>query len=161
MELYLLRHGIAEEGRPGQRDAERALVPEGEKKLREVLHVACEAGVSPTLILSSPFKRARQTAEIAATVLRVKEKIVESETLIPFGKPEEVWNEIRTHRKEEALLLASHEPLTGQLAGFLLHTPELKIDVKKGALIRIDVDHFGVAPPHGVLRWMITPRIAH
>jgi hypothetical protein len=48
------------------------------------------------------------------------------------------------------------------LAGFLLRAPELKIDVKKGAMIRIDLDHFGpAAAPHGVLRWRLTPRIAH
>jgi phosphohistidine phosphatase len=43
MEIYLLRHGIAEDQKPGGRDADRALTGEGKKKLREVLEVAVPA----------------------------------------------------------------------------------------------------------------------
>ena len=64
MHVYLLRHGIAEEGRIGQNDAERALTPDGRRKLRHVLKAVAEARVKPSLVLSSHLKRAVQTAEI-------------------------------------------------------------------------------------------------
>ncbi len=43
MEIYLLRHGIAEDGRTGQADGERALTSEGREKLRRVLKRAAGA----------------------------------------------------------------------------------------------------------------------
>jgi phosphohistidine phosphatase SixA len=49
VEIYLLRHGIAEDGHP---DADRALTAEGKEKLRKVLKRS-DAKVS--LILSSPY----------------------------------------------------------------------------------------------------------
>lgn len=159
MELYLLRHGIAEDGKPGGLDADRALVPEGEAKLREVLRVARRSGVSPELILSSPYKRARQTADIAARELGYKGEIEETEALTPMGDPASVWREIRALKMPESVLLASHEPLVGQLTGYLLRSPVLVVDVKKGSLIRIDFIHPGTEP-RGVLRWMLTPKLA-
>ncbi len=40
MQIYILRHGIAEDAAAGQSDSERALTSEGKKKLRNVLGVA-------------------------------------------------------------------------------------------------------------------------
>ena len=61
MNLYLLRHGIAEEEGVGVPDAQRALTDEGRRKLKQVLTTALDASVLPTLILSSPLKRTMQT----------------------------------------------------------------------------------------------------
>lgn len=159
MELYLLRHGIAEDGHAGQPDSDRALVPEGEEKLAQVLKVAKKSGVAPSLILSSPYRRARQTADIAARVFGYAGQILETDALTPMGRPDEVWHELKLHRGEASVLLASHEPLTGQLAAYLLRSPSLLIDVKKGSLIRIDLEYLG-AEPRGVLRWILTPKLA-
>jgi phosphohistidine phosphatase len=159
MELYILRHGIAEDLRPGIADHERALTAEGMDKLRATLKTAREAGVEPSLILSSPYRRAWQTAEIAREVLGVKEEILPEPALVPNGDPRDVWLALRTHKHAGAILLASHEPLCGYLMAHLLNAPLLRADVKKGALIRIDFDRYG-AEPHGVLRWMLTARLA-
>lgn len=160
MELYLLRHGIAEDLRPGIVDADRALTPEGIEKLRLTLEKARGAAVEPALILSSPYRRAWQTAEIAREVLGVKEEIVPEPALVPNGDPRDVWMALRTHKHAGSILLASHEPLCGYLMAHLLNSPLLRVDVKKGALIRIDFDRYG-AEPHGVLRWMLTSRLAN
>lgn len=159
MEIYILRHGIAEEPRAGMKDADRALTPEGKKKLREVLQVAKSAGVQPEQILTSPFRRARETAEIAAEILQHKEPLIPCTSLIPTADPGAAWSEIRVHKSSESLLLASHEPLCSRLIALLLNTPNLLVDVKKGSITRIDVDSFG-AHPRGVLKWMLTPKIA-
>lgn len=158
MKLYLLRHGIAEDGHARMRDEDRQLTPEGRKKLAELLRVARKADAAPTLILSSPLVRAVQTAQIAASELKCKEKIVEVRSLTPGADPRETWEEIRVHKTESELLLASHNPLCASLAGYLLGTPELYVDYKKGALMRIDFDSFG-PQPHGVLRWFLAPSL--
>jgi phosphohistidine phosphatase len=159
MQIYLLRHGIAEESRSGLRDPDRALTPEGGEKLRRVLLRARAAGVEPTAILSSPYRRAVQTAQVAADVLDYKGKIVETRALTPEASPGEAWEEIRDRRDEPAVLLASHEPLMSSLAAFLLDSPTLVVDMKKAALVRIDCDRIGPSPS-GVLKWMLTPAVA-
>ena len=69
IEVYLQRHGVAEDIGPGGRDSERRLTAEGRKKLRQILGRALKAGAKPNLILTSPYKRALSTAEIAAKIL--------------------------------------------------------------------------------------------
>jgi phosphohistidine phosphatase len=159
MELYLLRHGIAEEHSATGHDADRRLTEEGREKLRRVLKRAASAGVSPSLIISSSYERALETAEIAAAELGCKGKILRSGSLTPDSSPPSVWSEIREHRNEPALLLAGHEPLFSSTVAWLLGSTHQMVDFRKAALVRIDIHGFG-AQPQGVLQWMLTPKMA-
>ena len=159
MQVLLLRHGIAEDGHAGLADADRALTPEGRKKLRQVLQIAAKAGVEPTLILSSPLKRAVQTAEIAKRLLHYSADVLETKSLAPGSSVERIWNEIREHKSENSLLLTGHNPLFERLTGYLLGSPNLQFEFKKGALLRVDVESFG-AEPRGILRWCLTAKLA-
>lgn len=159
MEIYLLRHGIAEDGQVGQPDAERVLTADGKKKLRNVLRAAAAAGVAPSLILTSPYKRAVQTAQLAAEILDYKGELLRTKALEPGSSPKPVWDEIRVHKDESRILLSGHEPLFSRLTAYLLNAPELQIDFKKGAIACVEVERF-TAEPHGVLRWYLTPKVA-
>ena len=159
MQIYILRHGIAEDSGPGQSDSERALTPEGRKKLRSVLRAAHQAGVAPALILTSPLKRALQTAQLAAEILEYKGELLRTKALEPGSHPQIAWEEIRVHKDEPAILLAGHEPLFSSLTAYLLGCPDLRVDFKKGALACVELDRFG-AEPHGALKWLITPKLA-
>jgi phosphohistidine phosphatase len=159
MQVYILRHGIAEEGRPGGRDADRALTNEGRKRLREVLRVAEKADVVPSLILTSPYVRAVQTAEVAIEVLGYANDLLRTEALIPSSDPESIWEEIRLHQGVMQLMLVGHEPLLSRVVSFLLDASSLMIDVKKGSIIRIDIEQFG-SHPRGILKWMLVPKLA-
>lgn len=156
MQIYLLRHGIAENAAPGRPDSERALTDEGREKLRRVLDRARAAGANPSLILSSPYRRAVETAQIAVDVLGYGGKVVKSRALVPEASPFDAWDEIRARPEERAVLLASHEPLMSSLAAFLLASPALTVDMKKAALVRVDCERMG-PEPRGVLKWMLTP----
>lgn len=159
MEIYILRHGIAEEPRLGLRDADRALTAEGRKRLREVLQMAHRADVQPEVLLTSPYRRARETAEIAREILHPETEVIPGNCFTPEADPREAWEEVRIHRDAASVLIATHEPFAGLFAAFLLNTPALTMDVKKGSMIRVDVEGFGVQP-RGVLRWFLTPRLA-
>lgn len=159
MEIYLLRHGIAEERSASGRDADRQLTDEGRQKLRKVMKRAAGAGVDPSLILSSPLIRAVQTAEIAAEVLQYAGKIVKVESLTPDSSPRDVWEELRTRKDERAILLAGHEPLYSATTAYLLGSTRSMVDFRKAGLVRIDVQGFG-ASPGGILQWMLTPKLA-
>ena len=158
MQIYLLRHGIAEDAKPGQSDAERPLTDEGRDKLRRVLKRARTADLDPSLILSSPYRRAVETAAVAAEVLAYKGEIVRTRALVPEASPYDVWEEIRNRKTERAILLSSHEPLMSSVAAFLLDSPALRVEMKKAALVRIDCDRFGPKAA-GVLKWMLTPGV--
>jgi phosphohistidine phosphatase len=157
MELYLLRHGIAEDHAAS--DADRALTVEGREKVHRVMKRAAASGVSPSLIISSPYKRALETAEIAAQELAYKGKILRAGALTPDSSPPSVWSEIREHRDQSSILLAGHEPLFSATVAFLLGSTHSMVDFRKSALVRIDV-HSLTQSPAGVLQWMLTPKLS-
>ena len=159
MQIYLLRHGIAEDAKPRQSDSDRNLTEEGREKLRRILKRARVAGVEPALIVSSTLRRAVQTAEEAAGALGYQGKILLTRALMPEASPSGVWEEIRVHKHEPSILLASHEPLMSSTMGYLLRCPALMVDFKKGALVRIDCEGFGPEPV-GFLKWMLTASLA-
>jgi len=159
MRLYLLRHGAAESSAHSGRDADRALTQEGRDKVRSVVRRARAGGMWPTMLLSSPFARALETAQIAAKALGNDDEILTSNAFIPEASPEEAWAEIRTHKTQSEILVASHEPLCGALTAFLLNSPALAVDFRKSTLVCIDLDGAG-ARPRGVLQWMLTPKLS-
>jgi phosphohistidine phosphatase len=159
MQIYLLRHGIAEDAPPGHPDSERALTSEGRDKLRRVLKRARGAEVAPSVILSSPYRRAIETAEVAAEVLGYAGKVVKTRALTPDASPYDAWEEIRARQEERAILLASHEPLMSSMVAFLLGCSALNVEMKKAALVRVDCGR--ISPePKGILKWMLTPATA-
>lgn len=159
IEVYLQRHGIAEEIGHGGKDSARALTTEGKHRLRIILRRARKSGVHPELILTSPYKRAVETAELAAQVLDCPDAVQQTRALAPESSPEAVWTEIRAHKHAGRMLLSGHEPLLSQTAAYLLDAPGLRLDFKKGAIVRIDFETAGAAP-RGVLKWMLTPSTA-
>jgi phosphohistidine phosphatase len=159
MEIYLLRHGIAEDRAASGRDADRRLTEEGRAKLHSVLERAHSAGVIPSLILSSPLRRAIETAEIAARELGYEGKIVRAAALEPDSSPNKVWGEIRKHRDETAILVAGHEPLFSATVAWMLGSTRAMVHFRKGALVRLDVESLGTTPA-AVLEWMLIPKLA-
>src|SRR5204862_5047285 len=66
MEIYLVRHGIAEEGHEKLRDGSRALTDKGRRRFQKTARAFGKLGRKLDLILTSPLVRAVQTAEILA-----------------------------------------------------------------------------------------------
>ena len=159
MEVYLLRHGVAEDAAPGTPDADRPLTAEGQRKLQHTLQLASQVGVEPSLILTSPLKRTVQTARIAKEVLKYKGEMLHTKALAPGSAVEEAWEEIRRHRDQSALLLVGHNPQFAELAGYLVGAPEMQIDFKKGAIFRVDIPAFSHRP-RGTLRWYLISKFA-
>jgi phosphohistidine phosphatase len=157
MEIYILRHGEAGVRKAGRSDGERKLVASGKRDLRAVLKVAGKLGVAPQVILASPLRRAQETAEIAAQMLGCK-RVVETKSLLPGASPQLVWKEIGGLQKVESVLIAGHNPHLGSLIALLLEAAVM-VDLKKGALVRITTQS-KLGPPRGVLKWMLTPKMA-
>jgi phosphohistidine phosphatase len=157
MEIYILRHGESEMRETGRADGDRKLTAGGKRDLKAVLRMARKLGVAPPVILTSPLRRAQETAKIAAQILRSK-RVVETKSLLPGASPELVWKEIGAQQKADSILIAGHNPHLGSLMALLLEAA-LMVDLKKGALVRITTQS-KLGPPRGVLKWMITPKMA-
>jgi phosphohistidine phosphatase len=155
MEIWLLRHAAAEEASESGRDADRRLTPEGEKRARAVAGGLASLEPAIELVLTSPYRRARQTAEPAARELGLERRLRESRALEPGRDPQEILEEIR----EEAaagVLLVGHEPHLGALLGRLVAgRPALTLPMKKAAVAHVDWDGTGA----GDLRALLPPRI--
>ena len=159
MQVYLLRHGIAEGKSAKGGDAARELTAEGRAELKHVLKAAAKAGVKPALILTSPYVRARGTADLAKKILETKADVIETSTLVPEGQPQMVWAEMSDHRAERSLMLVGHNPLLEQLLAHLLGTPTLQFQFEKGTIVALELSNFR-GQPDGVLQWILTPTLA-
>ena len=154
MELYLLRHGAAEERSPAGSDAARKLTRDGREAVERNVKRAATLGMRPEVILSSPYARAMETAEIAARLLGYEDPIVQSRKLEPDSTPAELWAEARLHSEAAAVLLVSHEPLLSSALAWLQGISEALAPFAAGALARLDIRHIGPVP-RAQMRWLI------
>jgi phosphohistidine phosphatase len=155
MRLYIVRHGIAESAHPDG-DPYRELTDEGKKKV-EGMAGFVKKKISPVVILTSPYVRALQTAEIFSTVLSLKPPVEKTDTLYPGDDPKSVLFELSSRREDE-VLLTGHNPHMQELVRTLLGSAGDAIPLKKASITCIDLDG---DPVHaaGILKWIITPGV--
>jgi phosphohistidine phosphatase len=160
MNLYIIRHAIAvDEGTPGyESDSERPLTDKGCKKMRMIARGLRNLGVEFDVILSSPYVRARETAEILADVFKMKKKITFTENLIPLGNPELLIREINESHSVDSLALVGHEPHLSSLVGILVaENAKLDITLKKGGVCYLSADDLHHNDHRATLEWLLTP----
>jgi phosphohistidine phosphatase len=153
LETYLLRHGIADAQSPTGRDSDRRLTLRGVGNLRRVVKAAHLAGLQPSLILSSPYVRAVESAQVAARLLKYEGPIPQSSSLTPDSSPAAVWTELRAHENERSILVVAHEPLLSATASWMLGSSRVVFEFSPGMMVRIDFAGLG-PEPRGILRRM-------
>jgi len=160
MNLYIIRHAIAvDEGSADFEDSQRPLTDKGRRKMRQIAKGLYALGVEFDLILSSPYLRAQETAEVLADVLKVKKKIIFSESLIPESEPEKVIAEINESHTVDSLAIVGHEPHLSSLIGLLAaNNPNIDITLKKGGVCYLSADDLHHAH-RATLEWLLTPGI--
>ena len=157
-ELYLIRHGLAEErGEAWPDDTRRPLTEEGMSRLRKSSRGLVRIGVEFDVILTSPLVRARQTAEIVAGAFNSRPPVVVVDSLAPEGSVQAVMTDLEKQSKRARIALVGHEPSIGELAARMCGSRR-PLEFKKGAICRIDVESIPSAGP-GKLRWFLTPKI--
>ena len=111
LELYLIRHGVAEErGQDWPDDSKRPLTPDGILRLRKAARGLNAVGVSFDQIVTSPLVRTRQTADVFSEELKSKPPIVTSDALAPAGPPAAAGQEITKHVRKASVALVRHDP---------------------------------------------------
>ena len=157
MEIYLVRHGIAEDGGEGTRDGSRALTEKGRRRFQKTARAFGKLGRKLDLILTSPLVRAVQTAEILAGETRYGTVAV-LEELDPKFDAEAVREAVaKRAEKNETVALVGHEPQLSLVLAALSGVPQADLDFKKGAIVRIDVESVAGGKPADA-RWWLKPR---
>jgi phosphohistidine phosphatase len=139
MNLLVLRHADADT--PAARDEERALSEKGMLQARRVGRFCREHALVPELILSSPIRRARETAELFAVEAAVPKKIELAPFLACGMQPATALAALASWINVPSLLLVGHEPDLGLLIGDLLGTSRPgRVHVRTASLTVLALD---------------------
>jgi phosphohistidine phosphatase len=151
MLLYLIRHGIAidREAPNCPPDTERPLTPKGIKRSRAAALGLHALGVKPNAVLTSPWLRALQTAEIFCETLGYpSKKIIRTDALKGISAPADLMRELQ-QMKAKVVLCFGHEPHLHLVIGHILHTSAKITKLKKAGLALIELER--AMPPQGRL----------
>ncbi len=142
MHLYVLRHADAEDLRTS--DAERALTAKGRKQSEAVARFCRRSAVRPDYILTSPFRRAQQTADAVAAALDTPSVV---EPFLASGmNAATALRELRAYLGCQGVLIVGHQPDLGELVAALLGLDSpLNFPVPKASLVALDIRSLGRA----------------
>jgi phosphohistidine phosphatase len=161
MDLYIVRHAAAFERDPDRwsDDSKRPLTPEGEEEFRLVARGLARIAPRMDVILSSPFLRAWQTAQILAE-LDSWPAPKSFPVLEPTLPPEKAAQVLEAYSEAGSVAVVGHRPGLHELAAYLLtgKGDGIEIAIKKGGVVRIRFDG-SVEPGVGELRWLLTPKV--
>ena len=151
MHLYLIRHGIAvdREDPNCPPDTERPLTPKGMKRSHAAALGLRALGVKPNAVLTSPWLRAVQTAEIFCEIIGYSsKKIIRTDALKGTSAPADLLRELQA-MKAKVVLCFGHEPHLHLVIGHVLHTSAKITELKKAGLALLELDR--ASPPQGRL----------
>jgi phosphohistidine phosphatase len=160
MQLYIVRHGIAI-GREDPRcpsDPERYLTEEGVEKTVQVAKGVAALGATADLLLSSPYVRATQTAEIFASALDyAKQKIRRTDLLLPGAEPSLLFRELARDKQMSSVFLFGHAPQLDDVIATALGSKRHVTSLKKAGVALMELKR--LSPPIGMLVWLATPKL--
>ena len=157
MNLYLMRHANAGLRRDNPTlDAKRALIKEGKDQCMLMARVLSAFKVQIDVIVSSPLKRALQTAQFVGTEMGYEAKVESSKALAPDGSYSDFQAMLAKYANREGVLAVGHNPNIFQFLGRLITANGgAAIRMRKGSIAKLDLNSH---PPR--LQWLIDPRMA-
>ena len=126
MKLYLMQHALAY---PSAEDPERPLNPTGIDQAKMTARGIKRLGLSFDLIVTSPKRRAHQTAALIAEGVRYPySDILTTEAALPDSSPQDLLSLLQKESIESCVLVVGHMPLLAKLASVLMQGGELLIE---------------------------------
>lgn len=151
-----MRHGIATErsAEAGEADEKRPLTRQGADRTEKAVRGLATLKVAPQLILTSPYPRARQTAELVAEGLGIARKhVLDSDALLPDADPHLLFEALQ-ERKETEVLCTGHAPqLDRALALALGASRQTVSQLKKAGAVSLELVRY--MPPRGYVVWLL------
>ena len=106
-------------------------------------------------MISSPLKRATQTASLVGNEMDYEGKLEIDRALLPDAAFAAFRDLLNRHAKQEAIMVVGHNPSMSEFLGKLIGDgAEASIDFKKGAVAKVEVDR-----KTAVLHWCLTPKV--
>jgi phosphohistidine phosphatase len=163
VDLYLVRHADAFPKDPDRwrHDGKRPLTPEGEKEFRLAARGLARMVPRVDVILSSPARRAWQTAEILSEL--DSWPAPEPSPVVAASRrrasPEKATLALGDYADAKYVAVVGHKPRLQELAAYLLtgKSDGMEIKIRKGSVTCIRFDGIP-APGTGELRWLLTPK---
>ena len=157
MILYLMRHADAGVPRDNPKpDSKRALVKEGKEQCMLMARMLGALRVQIDVVVSSPLKRAMQTAQFVATELGYEAKVEVSTALGLDADFSAFQKLIEKYADREGVLLVGHNPNLFKFLGRIITgNGAAGVRMRKGSVARIDMSKH---PP--LLQWLVDPRMA-
>jgi len=153
MKLYFLRHGLANRNQWGGSDEQRPLTEKGRDLMKQEAQALIHLNLILDVIITSPYIRALQTAQIIAEGLSLEDKLIEDERLCPGFSFEALKGILQERDDDESLLFVGHEPDFSITIGRLIGNG--RVIMKKGSMARIDLCF--LPSISGELVWLVTP----
>jgi phosphohistidine phosphatase len=161
MNLYLLRHGIAMDKDEWKGpDSDRPLTKDGVHKMKKAAKGLRHLNLKIDLILTSPFRRAFDTAMIAAKELKLKKKMRIIKSLAVDGDPKALVRYLSQNiHNWESVILVGHEPYLSELISVLIAGQgRTGLVLEKGGLAMLSADSV-TYDKSAHLEWLLTPKI--
>jgi phosphohistidine phosphatase len=158
IDLLVLRHGEAgNRMRVVEEDSERPLTPEGRIEMQKIARSLKAVGLQSDRIFTSPLRRARETAEIAAKTLKIP-IFEEWDELKPDGNKTALYRKLARLGQNSRVILVGHEPYLSSMMGEIVGATGIRIVLKKGGLGKVRITSFSPRIS-GELRWLLTPKM--
>jgi phosphohistidine phosphatase len=145
MDLYLVRHGIAIEREDAKSppEAERFLTNEGLEKTRAAAKGIAVLGLKPKVVISSPWLRARQTAEILMEEQKIDVgRLIFSEALLWDANPQHLLGELETRKTLSAITCVGHAPHLDHFLAYCIGAKTIFTSMKKASLAHLTITSF-------------------
>jgi phosphohistidine phosphatase len=162
MLLLLIRHANAGDRDPARwpDDRDRPLTEKGRKIQSDVSRFLRKRDLSPSLVLTSPWVRAMQSAEILVEVARVGQPPVPCEPLAQQPDLIRLQDFAGSQPAKSIVGMVGHSPWMEDLASLLLDggTTGIRIDFPKSGVLAIQLER--LEPAAGELRFFLRPKMA-
>jgi phosphohistidine phosphatase len=161
MLLLLNRHANAGARDPAQwpDDRDRPLTDKGRKVQSDVSRWLRKRDLVPTLVLTSPWTRAAQTAQILVEVARVSQPPVPCEPLAEDPDLIQLQDHVGEQPGNAIVAMVGHSPWMEELAAILLggSAAGVQMDFPKSGVMGMQLD--GLEPGSGELHFFVRPKM--
>src|SRR5580704_14472567 len=157
MIIYFLRHASA--GEPfanPKKDEKRALDKDGIEQCGYVGRALAAIEAQVDCIISSPLKRATQTASLVGNEMGYEGKLQIETALCPGATFPDFRRLLEKYAKQESIMVVGHNPNLSEFLGRSICEAgcEAGVELKKGAVAKVEMGRNAA-----VLQWCLTPRV--
>lgn len=155
MQIFFLRHANAGEPKLNPaKDDKRPLDKLGIEQSHDVGRALASLNITVDAIISSPLRRATQTAAVVANEIDHEDKVVTDDALRPGASYEQFQDLLRRYSRKDAIMVVGHNPTMTEFLNKLIGATS-SVELKKGAVARVEKE----GRKSAVLKWCIPPRV--